>query len=431
MKAGRIALLLAFALLLTACGAPEAEPSPTPGSSGGKVAVHWDALTPKPENVAKRWYEGYTDELIPSDDYGELVPYIGGEVSDEYWNQSWFFGLATREGVIVTDPVYAGVQPLVEMGASTIEEYYGDAMILRSAVPCDTPPEEDWMPQYENRYGLAAMDGSWYTGQIYTDCICSCGLGALFFDTAGDIVMISGSDGSELFHWDADSIPLEGISPGAYYWEGSDARDGYMQYINWGENGDADYTYVDLRTGGILSEQPEVFEWNPSSDERDPNEYRFENARLRIEDKNVSIEFDSGETHSFTLPEGCAALAYPNVNGERIIFGLDGGGSVLVDFDGKELLRTEGYLNWLYLRYGDAPSLCATEYLSNEDGTGVHSWHVYSRDGEAMFTADGNVIQWGDRLLVADETSYRLTDLEGSDLIRLSRFDQLDIPAEE
>ena len=287
------------------------------------------------------------------------------------------------------------------------------------------------MPQYENRYGLAAMDGSWYTGQIYTDCICSCGLGALFFDTAGDIVMISGSDGSELFHWDADSIPLEGISPGAYYWEGSDARDGYMQYINWGENGDADYTYVDLRTGGILSEQPEVFEWNPSSDERDPNEYRFENARLRIEDKNVSIESDSGETHSFTLPEGCAALAYPNVNGERIIFGLDGGGSVLVDFDGKELLRTEGYLNWLYLRYGDAPSLCATEYLSNEDGTGVHSWHVYSRDGEAMFTADGNDIQWGDRLLIADSDSYRLTDLEGSDLIRLSRFDQLDIPAEE
>ena len=317
------------------------------------------------------------------------------------------------------------------MGASTIEEYYGDAMILRSAVPCDTPPEEDWMPQYENRYGLAAMDGSWYTGQIYTDCICSCSLGALFFDTAGDIVMISGSDGSELFHWDADSIPLEGISPGAYYWEGSDARDGYMQYINWGENGDADYTYVDLRTGSILSEQPEVFEWNPSSDEQDPNEYRFENARLRIEDKNVSIESDSGETHSFTLPEGCAALAYPNVNGERIIFGLDGGGSVLVDFDGKELLRTEGYLNWLYLRYGDAPSLCATEYLSNEDGTGVHSWHVYSRDGEAMFTADGNVIQWGDRLLIADSDSYRLTDLEGSDLIRLSRFDQLDIPAEE
>ena len=125
-------------------------------------------------------------------------------------------------------------------------------------------------------------------------------------------------------------------------------------------------------------------------------------------------------------------MAYPNVNGERIIFGLDGGGSVLVDFDGKELLRTEGYLNWLYLRYGDAPSLCATtEYLSNEDGSGAHSvWQVYSRDGEDMFTVDGIVIQWDDRLLVADGDSYRLTDLEGQDLIRLSRWAAMDLPAD-
>lgn len=430
MRPGRIApVLLALALLLSACGAPAEAPESAQPQQG--VAVHWDVLTPEAENIAERRYEEYTDELIPADDYGPLVPYIGGEANGE-WEQSWFYGLATRDGEIITDPVYAGVQPLVEMGASTIEEYYGDAMILRSAVPCDTPPEEEWLPQYENRYGLAAMDGSWYTGQIYTDCICSCSLGALFFDTAGDIVMISGSDGSELFRWEADSIPLEGISPSAYYWEGSDARDGYMQYINWGENGDADYTYVDLRTGSILSEKPEVFEWNPSSDEQDPNEYRFENARLRIEDGNVNIESDSGETHSFTLPEGCAALAYPNVNGERIIFGLDGGGSVLVDFDGKELLRTEGYLNWLYLRYGDAPSLCATtEYLSNEDGSGAHSvWQVYSRDGEDMFTVDGIVIQWDDRLLVAGGDSYRLTDLEGQDLIRLSRWAAMDLPAD-
>ena len=56
---------------------------------------------------------------------------------------------------------------------------------------------------------------------------------------------------------------------------------------------------------------------------------------------------------------------------------------------------------------------------------------LYDRDGELMGKFSGNVEQWGDRLLIADSDSYRLTDLEGSDLIRLSRFDQLDIPAEE
>ena len=30
--------------------------------------------------------------------------------------------------------------------------------------------------------------------------------------------------------------------------------------------------------------------------------------------------------------------------------------------------------------------------------------------------------QWGDRLLFADDTSYRLTDLAGNDLIRLPRL---------
>ena len=47
-----------------------------------------------------------------------------------------------------------------------------------------------------------------------------------------------------------------------------------------------------------------------------------------------------------------------------------------------------------------------------------------------MFTVDGIVIQWDDRLLVADGDSYRLTDLEGQDLIRLSRWAAMDLPAD-
>lgn len=43
-----------------------------------EVAVHWDVLESGPVTRAERFYEKYTDHLIASDSYGELVPYIGG-----------------------------------------------------------------------------------------------------------------------------------------------------------------------------------------------------------------------------------------------------------------------------------------------------------------------------------------------------------------
>ncbi len=150
MKKRIIAAALCLTLLLAACGSPAQSPSatPTPAQSGGvNVTVHWDVLTPKPENIAGRWYEGYTDELIPSDEYGELVPYIGGETSNEYMGTSWNYGLATRDGVIVTDPVYLEVN-------STDG---GSALVLRTAVPIDAPAENEWTPRHDDRYGLAAM----------------------------------------------------------------------------------------------------------------------------------------------------------------------------------------------------------------------------------------------------------------------------------
>lgn len=417
MKAGRIALLLAFALLLTACGAPEAEPSPTPGSSGGKVAVHWDALTPKPENVAKRWYEGYTDELIPSDDYGELVPYIGGEMSHHYVGTSWYYGLTTRDGVIITDPVYADVSATDG----------GSALVLRTAVPNDAPIVDEWTPRHDDRYGLAAIDGSWYTGQIYTDKICTSTLGALFFDTDGDVVMVSAEDGSELFRWRADELPIEGLEPSSFYWEIVSVEGEYMRFMHWGTGGENRYDYVDLRTGELLDTAPDVF-----NVVYDGETMRYDGGTYTVSDGAVTINADSGETHTFPVPDWAGEFFYPDINGDRILIGHDGV-TLLTDLDGNELARIDGIANWTWQLYGTAWSLPAvTDYVSSEDGLGFWvDYTLYDRDGELMGKFSGNVEQWGDRLLIADSDSYRLTDLEGSDLIRLSRFDQLDIPAEE
>ncbi|MBQ8027703.1 MAG: WG repeat-containing protein, partial [Clostridia bacterium] len=62
----------------------------------------------KPKEYAEsdhRWYTDFTDTLIPRDDYGELVVFIGGYKEDmDYYG--YRYGLMTLDGKVVIDPVY-------------------------------------------------------------------------------------------------------------------------------------------------------------------------------------------------------------------------------------------------------------------------------------------------------------------------------------
>ena len=378
-KLGRIAPVLALALLLSACGDPEPQqtPEPTPPPSG--VAVHWDVLTPRPENIAERRYEGYTDRLIPADDYGDLMPYIGGEAATD-WEQSWFYGLATHDGEIVTDPVYTEVNALGWFDYRQGKTRHEDVLILRSAVPTDEAsyPQDEWTPKFEDRYGLAAIDGSWYTGQIYTMLVCGSQLGALLFDTAGDAVMI-GLDGQEIFRWKAGAIPVDGLDPDDFFGWIANTVGPYMEFMSGYDEYDKPIVrYVDLRSGAVYNERPADYN-----------------------DEYVEQDY---------------------VSGDRVITGIYGE-KRLEDLEGNVLLTTNGRLDWFYVLYGDELPLCVSTISESDEETGEYivTKFVYSRDGELICKAQGEVMQWGDRLMIADETSYRVTDLEGNDLIRLTR----------
>lgn len=376
-KLGRIAPVLALALLLSACGGPEPQqtPEPTPTPSG--VAVHWDVLTPRPENIAERRYEGYTDHLIPADDYGDLMPYIGGEAATD-WEQSWFYGLATHDGEIVTDPVYTEVNALGWFDYRQGKTRHEDVLILRSAVPTGSAPSQEPAPDFEDRYGLAAIDGSWYTGQIYTMLICDSQLGALLFDTAGDAVMI-GLDGQEIFRWKAGAIPVDGLDPDdAFGWIANTVGP-YMEFMSgYDGRNEPIVRYVDLRSGAVYNERPADYN-----------------------DEYVEQDY---------------------VSGDRVITGIYGENR-LEDLEGNVLLTTNGWLDWMYMSYGDGLPLCVSTIYEQDEETEeyIPTNFVYSRDGELICKARGEVMQWGDRLMIADETNYRVTDLEGNDLIRLTR----------
>lgn len=190
MRRGWTAFLLA-GLLLAGC-APQSPGSSGPAASepdvsvsqpkepieepewetAGGVRVDWSRLggrsQPQPNVDGGRWYPEYTDHLIIGADYGPLIPYLGDQAySFDRWEHEGeiqkyfsyyptsFYGLMTRKGKIVVDPVYQNAQPYSYRWEG--EDRALPVLILGRAGP-----------QWEkfgsgSRYAVAAEDGSWMT----------------------------------------------------------------------------------------------------------------------------------------------------------------------------------------------------------------------------------------------------------------------------
>ena len=175
--------LLALALLLSACGGPAAEvtptpapepaptrtaepvPTPEPTPSGPAVYTDWSKLEPyEPvQAVYTRRYEDFTDTLIPSEDYGPLVPFAGAALTEtwEGWSSDYnLYGLMTLEGEVVADPVFMSVLRLTEYDSEYNPVYRPDVMLLGKVF-------YDAEGQPGERYALCAGDGSWCTDFLY------------------------------------------------------------------------------------------------------------------------------------------------------------------------------------------------------------------------------------------------------------------------
>ena len=110
--------------------------------------------------IGSRWYEGYIENLIPRDDYGELIPYAGARLSDNWPSISGcLYGLMTKDGVAITDAVYSSVtrptyaierqrtaHPLLALRR-------GESSEINGAI--------------QSYYAIAALDGSWCTEFCY------------------------------------------------------------------------------------------------------------------------------------------------------------------------------------------------------------------------------------------------------------------------
>lgn len=409
-----LAPLLAL-VLLAGCGDPAVEsPSPSPAPSPSpsvepapeptaSVAVHWDALTPRQPNttIASRLREGPMPELTPGGDYGRLVPYIGGELQVNYgyidgnYSTDYLYGLSTADGLILTDPVYQNVFQASWYDSAEGKSHSLPILVLEQTVRTGQGDED-----YGIAVGLAAADGSWYTGMKFSSGLSSyitaTPAGLLMYQDDETAVMI-GLDGKELFRWSPDDF----LAPD------DDARDWFFQDgLNWslycfdellyyGFTGwqDSDGWWIDPKTGERLDDPslPEQPEFNT-----DYSWYYFSGGRYQPESSPLVVEYDDGTTETIPLPDGLGRLN--SVSREYLVFsqpGDDAESYTLTDHNCKVLYTSQGRpeIRGMYL-YDDALGDASYPWLScweQGDDPAQDVWHyqLLSPEGRSCFPRMG------------------------------------------
>lgn len=295
---------LALCLLLCSCDSPGQTPGesePAAAESGGiAVRTDWSKLgekPPVPEPTGSRWYEDYTGELLPREDYGPLIPYAGLRLMDDWpAANGCLYGLMTPEGTVVTDPVYSAVY---RPGGYDGADFYSlPVLVLEQG-------DETAGPETGNPMACAAaaLDGSWCTPFDY--CGAASGKqGLLLFRR--DSVTVLPADGKVQRVWTVDEM---GISQNEF--------DSMLSNIAWGEGWSGswlgDYMALDwvpesedIRCFNLVTGETQVFsieEWDSMADYPDwqeeipavPNAQRLTDSFLGPDAPGLLVLYDYSE----------------------------------------------------------------------------------------------------------------------------------------
>lgn len=229
-----------------------------------------------------RLSEGYMGELKASDDYGLLVPYAGRRLMDDWPAATGcLYGLMTLDGVAVTDAVYSNVYY-----PSYYENYEQHPMPLLALVQGQESNRTDG---FEERYTVAAADGSWIMEEQYS-VVSANRHGLLLFgddtltvtDTAGNVTQKISYQEMGLSDEEAGRM-ISGIMWG-YDTVGS--RRGERIATAWtDEDNNQNIRYYDLSTG----ERGEMT-WDAFYDLEEDNTDDYEKPVYAVENANPVVD---------------------------------------------------------------------------------------------------------------------------------------------
>lgn len=168
----RFFIFLVILILLCACAKAEPEQAPSTlqqvsEDENGNIVFTIDKIKDlgEYENTAEnysRYYDEFVGEFIPSDDYGEIIPFIGRRVS--YWDDQYEFryGFCTLDGEIVCDAVYG----------YTAAVYTDNYNYYLMRIPADIgvlDSEKEYHSVYEEKCVLIRSDGQKLVELNYVD----------------------------------------------------------------------------------------------------------------------------------------------------------------------------------------------------------------------------------------------------------------------
>jgi len=176
----KILLIIPLAMLLLVCLSacrqnqrppflPPPERVPPPEMTWG-VKTDYSGLTPyvPPHSKHTRLHDGPLNELIPSSNYGMLLPYSSATVLPDGSLRMSAYGLVTIDGVVVTDMIYSRVERAVNWHHTYVAGVSAPLPAYRITVNIPGT-ETEWGA--EVRLAACALDGSWVTPLDYIEAV--------------------------------------------------------------------------------------------------------------------------------------------------------------------------------------------------------------------------------------------------------------------
>lgn len=262
----RMWTVLAVLCLLAGCAAPKAPVQETAAEPLSPVYTDWSHLTPQAAVEPLYTYaESYCGDgpLQAGADYGLLLPYVGSYLeTDSYMGPLCTMGLVTTDGQLVTDAIYAQIEPVRDSFDSSTPSPF--LMLYRGRL---TGRYEDaWGSSWtegEFDLTLAASDGRWVREMppCYgaPSLLPGDRLGLALED--GSVIVLN-AEGETVQTFSASSLEAYLGEGFAWNWEGGPYLNWYRgvgqvwRYDDSDPGGDGSVCWLDPDTGFVTEDPP-------------------------------------------------------------------------------------------------------------------------------------------------------------------------------
>ena len=249
-------LLLCLCLLLGGCGSegltlsstdPESTLPSEEETIPADVSVQTDYSQYAPRVTLAPLYTPAEEpcyDLVASENYGGIYPYVGASVSTQFSGKRYYYGLTDARGRILTEPVYHSVELLQDWDSY---EYTGRSLPFWVLQKQDVT--EDFA--YSTRYALATLDGSMVTECVYSSISWGDGY-VVAIDKRGQHPRFDLFDTEGQLYLRSEDLPILAQLPENYFdYFYADLSDGMLRLQCGAENGQTLYYYTDLQ-GSLL-----------------------------------------------------------------------------------------------------------------------------------------------------------------------------------